>query len=100
MPPARAAPRLVERSCAGLKRTGLSPQALPQNLRLLSQLPPVDRKKPDKYWSAPRTQIAPCFLAGKSSMSGGLKLAAAFPGLGITHSRDQPPAAGWPPGVP
>jgi hypothetical protein len=47
----------VERSCAGLKRTGLSPQVLPQNLRLLSQLPPAGRKN--------RTSIGPR-LARKS----------------------------------
>ena len=43
--------RLVGRSCAGVERTGLSPQAPPQNLRRFSGLRFADRKN--------RTSIGP-----------------------------------------
>src|SRR6516165_6112722 len=51
MPPARAAPRLVGRSCPELERTSLGPQALPQNLRPFSQMRREDQKN--------RTRIGP-----------------------------------------
>src|SRR5271166_789952 len=54
MPPARAAPRLVGRSCAELERTSLSPQALPQNLPPVQGVASCRPEKPDRYWSAPR----------------------------------------------
>src|SRR5712692_9875889 len=43
-PPTRAAPRLVERSCAELERTSLRLQASPQYLRRFRQLRPADQK--------------------------------------------------------
>src|SRR6516165_4583852 len=51
MLPAMAALRPAERSCAGLKRTGLGPQATLQNFRLLRQLSPTCQKN--------RTSIGP-----------------------------------------
>src|SRR6516165_5812549 len=61
MPRARAAPRLVGRSCPELERTSLGPQALPQNLRPFRQMRREDQKN--------RTRIGPHLRQARSAES-------------------------------
>src|SRR5215471_9679439 len=63
MPPARAAPRLLECSSAelertALSRTSLSPQARTANLAAASDCA-LPNRKPDRYWSAPQAGESP-----------------------------------------